>query len=50
MFSQAPEANYLQAAVSTVFQIHISQGQGDILVFLTGQQDIEEAAEHIEET
>jgi pre-mRNA-splicing factor ATP-dependent RNA helicase DHX16 len=31
----APEANYLAAAITTVMTIHISQGEGDILVFLT---------------
>jgi pre-mRNA-splicing factor ATP-dependent RNA helicase DHX16 len=57
MFASSPEANYVSAAVSTVWQIHISQrtktGQvlpGDILVFLTGQDDIETAATDIEET
>ena len=45
-----PEANYLAAAVTTVFQIHTSQeGQGDILVFLTGQEEIEAAATSITE-
>jgi pre-mRNA-splicing factor ATP-dependent RNA helicase DHX16 len=35
-----PEANYVQACVSTCLTIHTSQGKGDILVFLTGQEDI----------
>ena len=51
MFSQSPEANYLHAAITTVFQIHISQPiGGDILVFLTGQEDIDMGVEQIEET
>lgn len=37
----SPEANYLQAALSTTYQIHLTQGPGDILVFLTGQEEIE---------
>lgn len=40
-YTQQPEANYLQAAYTTVLQIHASQGPGDILVFLTGQEEIE---------
>ncbi|KAF2147116.1 uncharacterized protein K452DRAFT_323318 [Aplosporella prunicola CBS 121167] len=45
-----PEANYLAAAVTTVFQIHMSQPRGDILVFLTGQDEIEKMAEDLAET
>jgi pre-mRNA-splicing factor ATP-dependent RNA helicase DHX16 len=48
-YTKQPEADYLQAAVITVFQIHITQSQGDILVFLTGQEEIEAAAEMINE-
>ncbi|KAE9964717.1 hypothetical protein EG328_010265 [Venturia inaequalis] len=51
MFSAQPEANYLHAAITTVFQIHISQPiGGDILIFLTGQEDIEMGVEQIEDT
>lgn len=35
--SQAPEADYLEACVVSVLQIHVTQPPGDILVFLTGQ-------------
>ena len=42
---QAPEADYLDAAVVSVLQIHVSQPMGDILVFLTGQEEIETAQE-----
>lgn len=34
---KAPEADYLEACVVSVLQIHITQNPGDILVFLTGQ-------------
>ncbi|KKY22988.1 putative mrna splicing factor rna helicase [Phaeomoniella chlamydospora] len=49
-FTSQPEANYLAAAITTVFQIHISQGAGDILVFLTGQEEIEAAEQNLQET
>ncbi|KAI9683650.1 MAG: hypothetical protein M1829_004955 [Trizodia sp. TS-e1964] len=49
-YTPQPEANYLAAAVTTIFQIHITQGQGDILVFLTGQEEIEAAEQNLEET
>ncbi|KAJ1971255.1 hypothetical protein H4R35_005370 [Dimargaris xerosporica] len=48
-YTQAPEANYLQAAVTTVLQIHVSQPRGDILVFLTGQDEIETAQESLQQ-
>ncbi|PGH14804.1 hypothetical protein AJ79_02820 [Helicocarpus griseus UAMH5409] len=49
-YTSQPEANYLAAAITTVFHIHISQGTGDILVFLTGQEEIEAAEQSIQET
>jgi len=45
-YTKNPEADYVDACVVTVLQIHISQPLGgDILVFLTGQEEIETAAE-----
>ena len=49
-YTAAPEANYLAAAITTVFQIHITQGSGDILVFLTGQEEIEAMETNLAET
>lgn len=45
MYTKAPEADYLDAAIVTVLQIHITQPTGDILVFLTGQEEVDAAAE-----
>lgn len=46
MYTKAPEADYLDAVVVTILQIHITQPvPGDILVFLTGQEEIETATE-----
>lgn len=39
------QANYLDAAVITALQIHATQPAGDILIFLTGQEEIEAAEE-----
>ena len=48
-YTKAPEADYVDASVVTVLQIHVSQPlEGDILVFLTGQEEIEAAAESVE--
>ncbi|KAK2184226.1 hypothetical protein NP493_276g03006 [Ridgeia piscesae] len=48
-YTKAPEADYLDAAVVSVLQIHVSQPPGDILVFLTGQEEIETAQEMLQE-
>lgn len=36
-YTSQPEADYIEAAVVTVLQIHVTQDEGDVLVFLTGQ-------------
>eukprot|EP00731_Ephydatia_muelleri_P026553 Em0018g653a len=48
-YTKAPEADYLDAAVVSVLQIHLTQPRGDILVFLTGQEEIETAYEMLKE-
>lgn len=49
-YTKNPEANYIQAALTTIFQIHTTQElPGDILVFLTGQDEIETMQESLEE-
>lgn len=42
-YTPAPEEDYRDAALLTVFQINLGEpaGSGDILVFLTGQEEIE---------
>ena len=44
-YTKAPEADYIDAVVVTTLQIHVTQPLGDILVFLTGQEEIETAQE-----
>ncbi|PRP76175.1 DEAH (Asp-Glu-Ala-His) box polypeptide 16-like [Planoprotostelium fungivorum] len=44
-YTKAPEADYLDAAVVTTLQIHVTQPPGDILVFLTGQEEVDAAAD-----
>uniref|UniRef100_A0A7N8XEC0 RNA helicase n=1 Tax=Mastacembelus armatus TaxID=205130 RepID=A0A7N8XEC0_9TELE len=48
-YTKAPEADYLEACVVSVLQIHITQSPGDILVFLTGQEEIEACCEMLQE-
>jgi len=41
MYTPEPEDDYLDAALTTVMQIHLDHELGDVLVFLTGQEEIE---------
>ncbi|KAK6740050.1 hypothetical protein RB195_008490 [Necator americanus] len=47
-FTPEPEKDYLEAAIRTVIQIHVcEETEGDILLFLTDQEEIEEACKRI---
>lgn len=41
LFSKTPCEDYVDSAVKQALQIHISHPPGDILIFMTGQEDIE---------
>ncbi|EPY19877.1 RNA helicase [Strigomonas culicis] len=43
MHTIEPQADYVEAAISTILQIHEKEEKGDILCFLTGQEEIEDA-------
>jgi len=42
-YTAEPERDYLEAAIRTVVQIHNSEPVGDVLLFLTGEEEIENA-------
>lgn len=46
-YTPEPEKDYVEAAIRTVLQIHASEGEGDILLFLTGEEEIEDACRKI---
>lgn len=48
-YASAPEADYIDACVVTILQIHVTQPLGDILVFLPGQEEIEQCIEVLQE-
>lgn len=49
-YTKAPEADYIDACIVSVLQIHLTQPlPGDILVFLTGQEEIEAVQEALQE-
>ncbi|KAL7721642.1 RNA helicase [Entamoeba marina] len=41
LYLKEPEMDYIQSAVETVMKIHLTQPPGDILLFLTGQEEID---------
>lgn len=45
LYTKEPEMDYLSAALDSVIQIHVSEPKGDILVFLTGQEEIDTSCE-----
>ncbi len=49
MYHRSPVEDYVDQAVQQVLAIHVSQGAGDILVFMTGQEDIEVTCELVQE-
>lgn len=42
-YTQNPERDYLEAAIRTAVQIHVCEPPGDVLIFLTGEEEIEDA-------
>lgn len=46
-YTSAPEPNYLDAAIRTVLMIHQAEDAGDVLLFLTGEEEIEDACRRI---
>ena len=47
-YTSEPEKDYFEAAIRTVLQIHVSENEGDILLFLTGSAEIDQACTRIE--
>lgn len=41
LYTGLPQDSYLDAALTTTLQIHLEEEPGDVLVFLTGQEEIE---------
>jgi pre-mRNA-splicing factor ATP-dependent RNA helicase DHX15/PRP43 len=48
-YTPEPERDYLEAAIRTAVQIHLCEEPGDVLLFLTGEEEIEQACKSIEE-
>jgi ATP-dependent RNA helicase DDX35 len=49
LYLESPAEDYVEKAISTVMDIHMKEPDGDILVFLTGREEIDNAVEAISE-
>lgn len=47
LYLDSPTEDYVEKAVQTIFDIHSKEPDGDILVFLTGREEIDKAIEMI---
>jgi len=45
LYTKEAETDYLDASLITIMQIHLTEPPGDILLFLTGQEEIDTACE-----
>ncbi|RHN40849.1 putative RNA helicase [Medicago truncatula] len=48
-YTRHPKTDYVDAALITIFQVHQDEAPGDILVFLTGQEEIDAVERLIKE-
>ncbi|KAK5997814.1 putative ATP-dependent RNA helicase DHX35 [Cladobotryum mycophilum] len=49
LYLESPAEDYVEKAIDTVFDIHTQEGEGDILVFLTGREEIDNAIQAVSE-
>ncbi|CAG7882185.1 unnamed protein product [Brassica rapa] len=47
LYTREPVMDYLESAISKVIEIHMCEPTGDVLVFLTGEEEIEHACSRI---
>lgn len=47
LYTTRPVADYLTASVETVLALHRGEKPGDVLVFLTGQEEVERGVEQL---
>ena len=49
LYLQEPTHDYVEQAVQTAFEIHTNEADGDILIFLTGREEIEAVIQKLSE-
>ncbi|KAK0564775.1 DEAH-box ATP-dependent RNA helicase prp43 [Tilletia horrida] len=47
LYTEKPEEDYVEASIRTVLMVHQAEDEGDILLFLTGEEEIEDACRQI---
>lgn len=48
-YTDKPVPNYIESTIHTILQIHKNEPSGDILAFLTGQDEIDQVITHLNE-
>ncbi|KAK4780859.1 hypothetical protein SAY87_016965 [Trapa incisa] len=49
LYTLRPQTDYLESVLVTIFQVHLNEGPGDVLVFLTGQEEIESVERSVQD-
>ena len=49
LYLEEPAEDYVERSVATIFDIHANEAEGDILLFLTGREEIERTLQMVEE-
>ncbi|KAI4343371.1 hypothetical protein L6164_010728 [Bauhinia variegata] len=49
LYSKERPSNYVESATKTALDIHVKEPEGDILIFATGQDDIEKLVSNLED-
>jgi ATP-dependent RNA helicase DDX35 len=47
LYTTEPVSDYVEKAIQTVFDIHTKEANGDILVFMTGREEIDKVVSEI---
>lgn len=47
LYTTEPVNDYVEKAIQTVFDIHIKEPNGDILIFMTGREEIDRVVSEI---
>ncbi|KAL6411212.1 hypothetical protein AUP68_04912 [Ilyonectria robusta] len=47
LYLESPAEDYMEKVIKVIFDIHTQEGEGDILVFLTGREEIDNALEAV---
>jgi ATP-dependent RNA helicase DDX35 len=49
LYTVEPVNDYMEKTIQTVFDIHTKEPEGDVLVFMTGREEIDKVVNEISE-